>query len=193
VHLQQRDSPLSAEENRSSAPEPEPEGVHELFASYGAGAPEEMPLGAYAILVGIYTAGLVGALRMMGREDSESEDLTPRDFLLLGLATHKLSRLISKDVVTSPFRAPFATFEESTGANEVRELPRGKGMQKALGELLTCPMCVAPWVGGVLAFGMLLKPNTTRLVTSTFAAVAVSDFLQHLYVGAKQSLEEKEP
>lgn len=42
-----------------------------------------------------------------------------------------------KDPVTSPFRAPFAVYEESTGAGEVRETPRGTGMQKALGELFT--------------------------------------------------------
>jgi hypothetical protein len=46
-------------------------------------------------------------------------------------------------------------------------------------------MCIAPWVGGVLAFSLILRPKTTRLVTNTFAAVALSDFLQQAYAAAK--------
>jgi|GEM_PF-6391155 len=52
-------------------------------------------------------------------------------------------------------------------------------------------MCIAPWVGGALAFSLLLRPKPTRLVTHTFAAVAVSDFLQQLYALAKHKNDEK--
>jgi hypothetical protein len=113
-------------------------GAQEVLASYSDEAEEEPPLGAYAALVGIYTAGLVGALRTVDHRDCrEVTDISARDFLLLALATHKLSRLITKDRVTSPFRAPFARFEEATGAGEVKESPRGRGLQRALGELFT--------------------------------------------------------
>ena len=67
---------------------------------------------------------------------------------MLGIATHKLSRLITKDWVTSPFRAPFTKFKEADGVGEVTEEARGTGMQQAIGELVTCPWCVGPWVAG---------------------------------------------
>lgn len=47
-------------------------------------------------------------------------------------------------------------------------------------------MCIAPWVGGVLAFSLILRPKTTRLITNTFAAVALSDFLQYAYAAMKK-------
>lgn len=47
-------------------------------------------------------------------------------------------------------------------------------------------MCIAPWMGAALAFGLIRRPKTARLVTNTFAAVALSDFLQQAYAAAKQ-------
>ena len=47
------------------------------------------------------------------------------DVVLLRIATHKLSRVVAKDLVTSPFRAPFVRFETSAGAGEVEEEARG--------------------------------------------------------------------
>jgi Protein of unknown function (DUF1360) len=38
---------------------------------------------------------------------------------LFGVATHKLSRLLAKDKVTAPLRAPFAEFEDEGGPAEV--------------------------------------------------------------------------
>lgn len=49
------------------------------------------------------------------------------DVALLGVATHKASRLLTKDAVTSPLRVPFARFEEETGMGEVNESIRGHG------------------------------------------------------------------
>src|SRR5947209_17193898 len=79
------------------------------FAGYSK---EERPLVAYAELVGLYHLALamfLAAAKGAGRP-------LPRrvawgDILLVGVATFKLSRLIAKDVVVSPLRAPFTTFE----------------------------------------------------------------------------------
>ncbi len=160
------------------------------FAGYAEGSGEEIPLGGYAALVGAYTAGLMAALRAVDRRDcSGLTAISTRDFVLLALATHKLARLVAKDTVTSPLRALFVTYVEPTGSAEVREEPRGTGLQRAVGELISCPLCLAPWIGGALAFSLILRPKTARLVTNTFAAVALSDFLQHAYVLAKEAIE----
>ena len=47
--------------------------------------------------------------------------------LLFGIATHKIGRIITKDWVTSPIRAPFTRYEESVGGGEVKEQSRAKG------------------------------------------------------------------
>ncbi len=41
------------------------------------------------------------------------------DFALVSVATHKLSRLLAKDPVTSPLRMPFTRFEGTSGEAEL--------------------------------------------------------------------------
>lgn len=100
---------------------------------------------------------------------------------MLGVATHKLSRLIAKDSVGAVFRAPFTTFEKATGNGEVHDDGRGKGLRHAVGELVTCPFCLAVWTATALAYGLVLAPRATRLVLSVLSTVWVSDVLQLAY------------
>lgn len=138
---------------------------------------EERPLGSFLVLMGAYgalTAGLGAAVKRQGLP----ERLPLGDLLLLGVATGKLSRVLSRDRVTSPLRAPVTEFEDFASASEVEESPRGTGMRLALGELVTCPYCLAQWVGTGLLGGLLLKPRETRLVAGLFAMLAVNDVVQ---------------
>ena len=156
-----------------------------LFAGYKGG--NEMPLAGYATLVGVYHAAFAAMLlaaKTSGRDLPEKIHVS--DLLLLGVATHKLGRIITKDWVTSPLRAPFTEYKESAGGGEVKEKSRGKGVQRAVGDLLTCPWCIAPWVAGALAFGFVFKPRITRLISGIFTAVTISDFLQHAYNAAQK-------
>jgi hypothetical protein len=153
------------------------------FAGY---SDEYKPLAQYALLAGIYNAALAASLAAAGEKRALPERLSFSDIALLGIATHKLSRLITKDWVTSPFRAPFTKFKEADGAGEVSEEARGSGMQRAIGELVTCPWCVGPWVAGALGLGMAFAPKPTRLLTAIFTAVTASDFLHHAYVKTKE-------
>src|SRR5262249_30882742 len=57
------------------------------------------------------------------------QDRLPRrfsllDLALLGIATHKLSRIVAKDRITGILRAPFVSYVRSSGAGEVEEEPR---------------------------------------------------------------------
>lgn len=61
------------------------------------------------------------------------------DLLLYGLATEHLSRLVTKDLVTSVLRSPFTGFEGTAGEGEVNKAAKGHGTRHAVGELLTCP------------------------------------------------------
>ncbi|WBB66793.1 DUF1360 domain-containing protein [Micromonospora sp. WMMD812] len=153
---------------------------------------EHRPLGGYLAAMGTY-AGVAGALaglaRVTGRQVPERP--SPADVVLLSIATHKLSRLLSKDTVTSPLRAPFTRYDRPIGSGEVMEQVRdsGSSTRHAIGELLSCPFCLAVWVATGLTGGLVLAPRLTRLVATALTAVAASDFLQMGYAVAQQAAE----
>lgn len=150
----------------------------------------ERPLAAHAMLVAAFQllagAGYV-ALRRRGRVP-ESPSL--REAARIGVATHKLARLIAKDKVTSFIRSPFTRFRSSreAGPGEVEEEPRGTDLRYAVGELLGCPHCLAPWIATALFLASGVAPREARLVTSVLEAVTVSDFMQIAYKGAEERL-----
>ncbi|MHB8532438.1 MAG: DUF1360 domain-containing protein [Solirubrobacteraceae bacterium] len=151
-----------------------------IAAGYAPG--EERPLGGYVALVGVYggaTAAALIALRRAGRPLPER--ISAADVALIGIASHKLSRTITKDKVTSFLRAPFTRFQEPSGQGEVDEEPRGHGLQLAVGELLVCPYCVAQWVATGLTLSLVAAPRPTRLFSTVFVAHTLSDFLQAAY------------
>jgi len=159
------------------------EAATSLFEGYSK---TERPLGGYAVLVGVFTVALSGILAStVTKSEDEAPELNWSDLLLLGIATHKLSRVVTKDLVTSPFRAPFVKFKKSAGAGEVEEEARGEGIQEAVGDLITCPYCIAPWLASALVFGFQRAPRTTRVLSGIFCITAASDFLNQLYVKAK--------
>lgn len=135
-------------------------------------------LGPYALLVALYNglfAAFVAWAVRSGRPPRSP--LSKGDVALLALATHKASRVLTKDSVTSPLRAPFTHFEEPTADGEVREEPRGRGLRHAIGELLVCPFCMDQWVATTFACGLVALPSWTRLVAAVFAIRALADFL----------------
>lgn len=102
-------------------------------------------------------------------------------FALLDQDPQRLPR-IAKDPVTSPLRAPFTVFRGPSGHAEVAEEVREHGgVKHAVGELLTCPFCLAQWVATGLVFGYATAPRATRLVALTMTLVAGSDVLQFVY------------
>lgn len=147
---------------------------------------EHTPLGGYATLLGAWTGLYGGSLLTGERRGVLPERIAVPDVLLLGVATHKLTRILTKDWVTAPIRAPFVRYEGSAGGGEVKEEVRGRGMRKAIGDLLTCPWCSGPWVAGALIAGLVARPRATRVLAAGFAAVAVSDFLHEAYEAARK-------
>jgi hypothetical protein len=151
---------------------------------------EDRPLGGYVALVSAFavsTGGMAVLARLRGKTFQAP---SPWDFAMLTLATQRLSRLITKDPVTSPLRAPFADYQGTGGPGEVAEEVRGDGLRHSVGELLTCPLCVAQWVATGFALGYVWSPTVTRLVMTTMAAVGGADFLQHAYVLVQKAGEK---
>jgi hypothetical protein len=147
----------------------------------------ELPSGDYAALVAIFNGLLAAALfaRKCSREPLP-ERVEPKDLVLFALATQKLSRVITKDKVTSAFRAPFTEVEGKGGAGELEERPRGHGLRRAIGDLITCPFCLGTWVASGFIYGYIYTPRLTRTIASIFAVSGVADFLQQAYVKAQE-------
>jgi Protein of unknown function (DUF1360) len=152
-----------------------------------ADGPQRPPLLSYATLMAIFGAlfgsGLLAAKR--GGRDLPAR-VGAGDLLLIGTASHKFSRLLAKDKVTSPLRAPFTELEGRGGPAELEESSRGRGARKAIGELLICPYCLGLWVVALFSFGLVFAPRLTRFLASVFAALTISDFLQVAYKAAEE-------
>lgn len=155
-----------------------------LFAGYDNA---HHPLGSYAALAGVYGVSVAGFLGWTARSRRRlPERMDWRDLALFGVATHALTRVVAKDQVTSFLRAPFVRFQEDSTAGEVEEVSRGRGMQKALGQLLGCPFCLGPWVAAGLLAARAVAPRQARWLGSVLALSAASSFLHRAYewVGA---------
>jgi hypothetical protein len=172
---------------QATGPERLGEKAQEIKREYTHG--EDRPMGSHLILLVVYNA-LVGAFFFWRARSGKSfpDRVGAGDLLLAGVATHKLSRLLAKDRVTAPLRAPFTEFQGEGGPGEVEERPRGSGMRRAVGELLVCPFCLGQWVATGILAGLAIVPRATRFVCSIFAAVTISDFLQLLYKGSEEKL-----
>ena len=146
--------------------------------------PPFLPYLAFMSIFGsLVTAALVIA-RRQGRELPER--VSAGQLLLVGTASHKLSRVLAKDKVTSPLRAPFTELEGKGGPAEFEERSRGTGLRKAIGELLICPFCLDLWVIAAFSVGLLFAPRVTRFILSLFAALTIADFLQIAYKAAEE-------
>jgi hypothetical protein len=144
---------------------------------------EPRPLGADLGAMSVYVS-LVGAavtaIRVSGRQLPSRIPLG--DAALLTIGTFRLARRIAKDPVTAPVRAPFVRYTGTSGEAEVAEEVREHGgVKHAVGELVTCPFCLAQWVGTGFVLGYVAAPRATRLAALTMTMVAGSDVLQFVY------------
>ncbi|HEY0415555.1 MAG TPA: DUF1360 domain-containing protein [Gaiellaceae bacterium] len=119
---------------------------------------------------GLAAAG--GVARLLGRDPRDHDAL---DLAVLGLATFKAARTISRDEVTSFLREPFVEGVAKEGGEE----PVATGdMRQAIGELVTCSRCIGTWVAAGLAASQIIAPKFGRLLTWTLATAGVNDYLQ---------------
>ena len=151
----------------------------DVFEGYGG---SKQRLYSYSALMSvfnlIFTIFLLVA-KGVGRAIPERVD--SKDIALLGVATHKLSQIGAKDAVTSPLRAPFTELQETESQKNVKEKPRGEGLRRSVGELVTCQFCLGLWVASFFTYGLVLMPRVTRLMATIFTILTVSDHLHQTY------------
>ena len=141
-------------------------------------APDPRPLGGFAAILATYLVAAAVLVATLKRRSGRLRTIGVRELVLLTLATQHLSRLITKDAVTSPLRSPFTQFVKATGEGEVEEEVVGTGLRHALGDLVTCPFCLSQWVATGLVAGTLALPSLTEAVTVVCALARASDWLQ---------------
>jgi Protein of unknown function (DUF1360) len=138
----------------------------------------------YAGLTGLFLS-LLTAFALREQKEHTELELHPFDLALLGLATLRLGRLVAYDKVLETFRLPVAeTKPDDSGAGETVE-PKGWGVQRAFGEMISCPICIGTWIAAALVYGLSIAPRPTRALMAIMSAVGIAEVLN----GAIEALE----
>jgi hypothetical protein len=128
----------------------------------------------YLTLMGLFVGLFVALTAREGKRGRRSPaPIRPFDVALLALATFRLARIVAFDPITEPVRAPVARDTEEGPE------PKGRGVQRALGELISCPMCVGVWIGAALTYGLLWLPGPTRVFVAMFGAAGAAEALDY--------------
>ena len=144
---------------------------------------EDRPLGGLLGAMGVYSTVVAAGAAVLRASGRKLPGRIPAgDAVLLTIGTFRLARRIAKDPITSPIRAPFTAYRGTSGEAEITEEVREHGgVKHAVGELITCPFCLAQWVATAFVFGYVAAPRATRLAALTMTMVAGSDVLQFVY------------
>jgi hypothetical protein len=106
--------------------------------------------------------------------------LNPWMVLFVGLAAYRGGRAIAYNYIFSWLREPFTeVVDDSSGAGKSIEA-RGRGIRRALGELLCCPICSATWVALALTGLLVLAYQLGLVATFVLAASGVGEIFHWL-------------
>ena len=143
---------------------------------------ENRPYPAYSLITITYLTLFAVLAVLVRRSKAAEEKPSGVDIALIGLATYRLSRLISYDRVTQYLRLPF--IETGKGAENIegtREEPKGTGLRLAIGQLLTCTYCSSVWAAMFNSALSLLFPRVARLFLLTMAGSGLAELLDPLF------------
>lgn len=150
----------------------------------------DTPLTRYAGLAGTFTAGVAAFAAVARRRGVRLPARVPlADVALLGAATFKASRLLTRDKILSPVRAPFTRRRSEGPGGEVMDEARGHGVRHAIGDLVSCPFCSAVWAGGALMCCYVAVPRATRVVCAGLGAITMADWLHYAWSWTQESAE----
>jgi len=134
---------------------------------------------AYLTLTGLFF-GIFALFSSRRRRKSDVENLKSRELVMLGFATYRLGHLISFDKVTEPLRLPFTeTKMDEFGAAMTVEA-RGEGVRRAIGELISCPICSGTWAAAALVYLVNLFPGPGRVFITMLGAIGMGEMLHAL-------------
>jgi hypothetical protein len=139
----------------------------------------------YARINAVYGV-LMTALVVTTRERAHEDPISGRELLPIAAATFALSKVIAREKIGSWVREPFV--DDPSGERR----PRGRRLQRAVGELLTCTRCVGAWSALGIVGLRLASPDSGRTVTNVLAVSAANDWLQSGFKLLCASVNERE-
>ncbi|HKO49637.1 MAG TPA: DUF1360 domain-containing protein [Polyangiaceae bacterium] len=160
--------------------EPRPPSAPDGESARASTPDDAEPIAAYLVLAAAFCGITSSALIWLRRRKLVLPKPGALDVLLIGLGTARLSRLITRDKVMRPLRAPF-TVTERPRPGESQERAKGSGMVRAAGELITCPRCTAMWAASGLSLSYLASPNVGRIAGLILSSSLISDFVNRKF------------
>jgi hypothetical protein len=115
---------------------------------------------------------LLTAMVIATRDRTRSDPITTREMLPIAAATFALAKVVAREKIGSWVRDPFVEVRQG------ERRPRGAGLQRAVGELVTCTRCVGAWSALTVVGLRMVDPAAGRTVTNVLAASAANDWLQ---------------
>lgn len=137
---------------------------------------EDQEQATYLALIGI-VLGLFAAFSRRDLHRHQAIKLSGLDLSMLGLAAFRTGQLVTYDKVTEPLREPFTETKPDSYGTSQTTVPEGRGVRRALGSLLSCPICVGTWVSAFLVYGLRVAPIPTRLFLAFMSAIGLAELL----------------
>jgi hypothetical protein len=75
--------------------------------------------------------------------------------------------------------------EGKRAPGEVEERAKGRGLRRAIGELLTCPFCLGTWIASGFIYGYVFVRGSSH-IGQHLRCESLADFLQQLYVKTQE-------
>jgi hypothetical protein len=146
---------------------------------------DPLPLKGYAALLGLFGVSVGGLFSWAFSRQRLLDKISPVDLALLGIGSHKLARMISRDRVGTVLRQPFTVYDGTEGAlpgeaNEHARHDRGEYRQ-AVGELLCCPYCTSTWSATALFGTYLADHRLGRSACVYLCSIALAEVSQKVY------------
>jgi hypothetical protein len=138
-----------------------------------AGAAHDSPTEPhdYAALNAVYGALLAAVVLATRDRGARRDPISGPELIPLSAATFALSKVIAREKIGTWVREPFVSDEDD-------RRPSGRGLRRAVGELLTCTRCVGAWSALGIVGLRLASPSSGRVVTNVLAVSAANDWLQ---------------
>jgi hypothetical protein len=125
----------------------------------------------YATINAVYGV-LMTAVVLSTRAQASEDPISGRELIPIAAATFALSKVIAREKIGTWMREPFV--DDPSGERR----PRGRRLQRAVGELVTCTRCVGAWSALGIVGLRLAAPDPGRTVTNVLAVSAANDWLQ---------------
>lgn len=105
------------------------------------------------------------------------------EFILLVLASFRLTRLIVYDSITEFLRSPFHQAVEDQlpdGTTETYVIIKGRGIRYWIGELLSCHWCTGIWSTVFIYVSFILWPVIVSPIVTILAIAGSASILQNM-------------